>query len=507
MATIQDLPVELLLTIFQHVYPFLSSMDPTPKTKAHQSSAYRLSKDRACRYRRSVKHGPSDGEIMALKYPVTSLSVCRLWRNILQANLIQFYVDEYSPAYIEQFESQIRQANVEFALDIRVINRRADDTDKHEEKQIAQDVMKIISPILYRCRTLVFKLLYGSSLPVISQDFSGNAPDLLLLKLQCRIREDEITTPVKGPIIGPDLFARSQDRFTTPNLTILALDGLTFADAFLIPSWVAQMANLSLDKLSISHCGPSHTLYNAFDVYFLLDSLSSIAHIRHLILDDIGIETTHEILFAGHPHPRYHLKVDHLTITRPQKASVVRQFLLRSVWPVLDYFHLSQAPIDHRSIPAVHHLRLEEAHISGYFWHGFMTTLNRFYGHRLDLIKCEALCDQHLLQIGTHCERMFRLYIKDCPNITVGGLKAMIIARNDNIQDEHQEEADTDNDEYLMPVDESSVIERAFGRYFSGARDIPFVPIHRLHISGHPCVLSQADKRWFRKHVREFCWV
>jgi len=80
----------------------------------------------------------------------------------------------------------------------------------------------------------------------------------------------------------------------------------------------------------------------------------------------------------------------------------------------------------------VHHLRLEMIPEIG---PPFSKALLHLHGNRLDYIDCEATNDKHLYHITSQSDRMCRVYIIHCPDITVEGLKEMISTRRRRVLD------------------------------------------------------------------------
>ncbi|KAF9552699.1 hypothetical protein CPC08DRAFT_714379 [Agrocybe pediades] len=468
MAAIQDLPVELLLLIFEYAY---------------------LSFE---------KHAT---DAISLPYPAHALSACRLWRTILRLNFIHLYIDEYSSTYVDQISRQIQESNPGLPLDIFVINRSVsavyNDAEKQREHQIIHHLMNIISPIVKRCRTLVFNLKYSSSLPLLSQDFSGPAPDLLVLKTPI--------TQLKEPTIT--------DPFIVPKLSVLALDGLTFPDAFLLPTWASQMKGINLDTLSISHLGP----IGHFNTKRLLEYCALPSRIRHLILDDLHLEPGHLSSSSQEDLNSSRLDLTKLSILNPRKLSLanmfssppLRAFKSRSVLPYLCLAGRNLG-INHHVVPMTHHLRLEGIPVAaGMAWQGFMCAMNRYFGEKLELVQCAGLSDMHLEQVGRACERADNLEVvveegNTKSLVSVEGLKKMVRVREEEVRRRSRAGV-------VDALDECEVIRLAYKNYFSPDLEKRWrprpVPFRRLRVVGLRGVLSEEDRTWFVEKVGDFSWA
>ena len=153
---------------------------------------------------------------------------------------------------------------------------------KQQERKQARTVMKLLTPIVTRCRTFVFEVQHGSSLPAISQDFRGNAKHLHVLKLECEFYDGDKTL-----FYGAAPEIPEGEEFKCPCLTTLALDGNTFRDAY-FASWTKQFKSTYLNSLSIYGLSPpdAENVGDDFDLDALCQGLRDIGFIHHLTLHD-----------------------------------------------------------------------------------------------------------------------------------------------------------------------------------------------------------------------------
>ncbi|KAF8880923.1 hypothetical protein CPB84DRAFT_261105 [Gymnopilus junonius] len=172
--------------------------------------------------------------------------------------------------------------------------------------------------------------------------------------------------------------------------------------------------------------------------------------------------------------------------------------------------YLIDTPITYESLPVVHHLRLERVPDLGY---DFNRALCRFFGHRLDIIDCEWLTDAHLEHIANHCEPLHRLYITDCPKITVAGLKSLFPFASNLFLIRTKRRTAKKIRTVIMGVTRCPSLNVMMRQttcswpallVLKGHPESFYSPIHRLQITGHPKKLSKSDRQWFQKRVKVF---
>ncbi|KAJ3504809.1 hypothetical protein NLJ89_g7746 [Agrocybe chaxingu] len=496
----------------------MTALKETPQRKAFPGGVYR---DKPCELEMQDHHmcaggwepqsrQPKRAMVFSFSYHLHRASaVCRQWRDIIRTlpeywSRVVIFLDLDEP--LEDIEARIARSKG-LPLDVRVIRSNWDDDvsdsssgEDEESSQIkqeqsrAREIMKILAPLVPRCRSFVFDTKYSSSLPFISQYFRGTAPHLRVLKLQCQTERRNVECP-EIPTIKPE------DEFTFPRLTTIVLDGCTFMDACRVPSWTRQVKSLYLDTLSISLLSVPDSHDDQFDMYKFADYLAKIGYIRHLSLAHIEIAYD-----PGTEDEGYHqYKVDNLTIEN-QDQPWLEEFNLITFGSSLCYYHLLDSSIAYESMTMAHHLRLERITDFGYV---FDRAIARHFGNRLDLVDCEGLKDHHLDVIARKCQLLRRLYLLDCPNITVQGLKNMITAREDvaGAYDEDRVIGDRDTSDEtgsVVELTDEDDTELADGYVDSGGAN--FTPIHRLHVQGHPHKLTKSERLWFKRRLEFFSW-
>ncbi|CAA7266336.1 unnamed protein product [Cyclocybe aegerita] len=443
--------------------------------------------------------------------------VCRQWRDVVQClpeywSRVVIFVDrDVKPADIKERISSAKDRPLGVLVTRSNYGGAHYDNNDNmaeskQEKTRAKKVIKLLRPLVPRCRSFVFDVKYSSSLPFISQDFRGTASHLRVLKLQCRVDKKNIACP-RVPKI------KRKDEFVFPRLSVLVLDGTTFMDACNISSFGNQLKDMYLDTLSISRLtapnpdddedegdedGPA-----GFDMYSLAAHLANIGYIRHLTLAYIDVAYDPGTADQG----EHQWRIDNLTI-KGQDEPWVEELNSITSGSSLCYYHLVDSSIHYESMMVAHHLRLEAITDLGYH---FGHTIGRHFGNRLDIVNCDRFTDHHLDVIADNCHYLRRLYLVDCPNFTVGGLKLMLTTRDALAsQDDERPEGrhDTsDETESIVELDEEDDAEMADAYSTSmGAAGSRFTPIHRLHVKGHPHKLTTAEHQWFSDRLEFFSW-
>ncbi|KAJ3504808.1 hypothetical protein NLJ89_g7745 [Agrocybe chaxingu] len=151
---------------------------------------------------------------------------------------------------------------------------------------------------------------------------------------------------------------------------------------------------------------------------------------------------------------RYKYRVDNLTIIG-QDEEWVQEFNIITYGTSLCYYHSGGTSIAFQSIPVAHHLRLQS--IPDYCGYAFDRAISRHYGNRLDFIECEGLTNRPLDLIATKCNLLRRLYIINCPNVTVLGFKNMLMRQNDLTDGKVHVVGDADTSDEFRSVVELTV--------------------------------------------------
>ena len=519
-SPMKDFPTEFLALVFKFTHEHsLTIVESTPDVRSQPGNVYRYKPSYLAR---QVEHscmaqGPDRVDVQ--EHAVPSIfyilhdirRVCKRWKSTIETtpefhSRIVVDLDEKKGPLSSRLKKQLKKA-LDVPLDV-FITRGSKDSDKdltHSENATAATVMKILGPTIPQCRSFVVDVKYGTSLPLLSQYLRGSAEHLRILKLQCEIDdEDEDKDLPEVPKLASDL--------DLPVLSIVALDGVTFPDACRIQSFTDQFKYLSLDILSIGNL--SVPVNEDFDLYTLLEHLCTFGYIRHLIVENILAGCDPGTIEGG----EYQINVDCVTLIG-HDLEFTEEFFLGNFGGTFCYWHIDGSGISENSVPMAHHLRLENIpDVPDNDWHGALT---RYFGNRLDIIDCKDFSDEHLDIIANNCEPLRRLYLIDCPNITVKGLKVMITRREELIAVQDEEDDETEDEDDSADSDAESLIEctsdddtligvgyEAFhGHWEDPRRTSPYRPIHRLCVKGHPTKkLSKVDQNWFKKRVKSFQW-
>ena len=522
-ATIDDLPVEVLTLIFQSIHSYSMRILPnTPERRAFPGSVYRskpsylssLSSERGTVYytkREPLADDDSDEvpEVASFLFMLPRIAcVCKQWRSIVH-DLPEYWSRlvvriGHEPTSLQELEAQINMTK-DLNLDILVTSTKNEghiesDSDSEEEMEDADDdaeirrenrqsqrVMARLAPLIPRCRSFIFQAEHSSSLPRLSRDFRGNAPHLRVLKLQCVIDDGEPYEPIRTN----DINIPPSEQFQFPVLTTIALDGPTFMDACNIPSWNGQVSKLLIDSLSISFISVPEDDYHLAG---LVENLAEFKYIRHLTLDSIDVNDDLDDI------DYLELKVDNLTLNNLE-AEVTEALHTRILGTCFCFVRLHDCHPSWDTILVTHHLRLENSVCH------YPSILKRFMGVRLDIINDNQFDDRALATIATLCEPLCRLYLINCPNITVDALKAMVQKRIERFEEAPDDVPDRPLDSQPIWKTHKDDDDVFVDFYADESHRDSCRPIHCLHVEGHLMKLSHVDQQWFDKRVKYFSWT
>ena len=512
-------PVEILTIIFEFVYLAASdASDDTPDRRAFPGSVYRPHGAGGGKYAGGPQRSITPArEVVNLDFPLhTFAGVCRQWRDIIHTlpeflSRIAIFVDD-PPTPLASIQEQIK-ATRGFPLDILVTRRDFDEESDPEiehdyfkimtdEKARVKEVVKLLPTLIPTSRSIVFDLQYSTSLPYISRDFHGPAKLLRVLKLACV--QEGLDDTEHLPFLGVVSRKTSGDEFEVPLLSVLVLDGNTLVDALLLDSWKRQMKIMSMDTLSTSHLNLLKYENFTFTIHDLVHGLANFGSLRNLTLFDIKMESG-----CGDDDGGSSFLVDNLIMEDMDELCAEEFNVASDSGSTWCFAHFINTPITHASIPLVHHLRLQNIPNMGF---EFNRSLTRFFGNRLDFLNCPELDDDHLEHIANSCLQVRRIYIENCPGITVQGLQVMITARGDLVDDsddlifEKLTIGYRDETESLLGCN-SEADEKIQQGYDNNYQRKVACPIHRLHVTGHPAKLTRTERKWFERNVETFTWT
>ncbi|KAF9527114.1 hypothetical protein CPB83DRAFT_856772 [Crepidotus variabilis] len=549
-SAIGKLSKELLSLVFEQLLPMtMEILKNTPKRKSSPGSFYRDGRQHAeTSYGDGVilggrsssrKKSSRSPEVVKFTYYLHQLRrVSKLWKTIIETmpqyhSRIVFWLNDPALSSVPALKTQLNKAR-NIPLDVFVSRRNEEevkdkvemhsdsefeesldaDADEEAENTTSREVMNILAPFVRGCCSFVFKVKYSSSLPLLSRDFRGDAKQLRRLELSCEIVENSRNS-FNPKVLG---LTKKSSKFTFPRLTTLVMDGNTFMDACLTPTWLEQLKKTSFDSLSIYGLSPpdpdeiDDSRYEGFDLYQLVDVLTQIKHIRYLTLDSLGVGYE-DGEAADNARP---INVDSISLLHHDPVFIMEFLLATFGSPPYCFYHLCGTELDFDSVPRAHHLRLEQ--ISNADSDDFIKALTRHWGDRLDLVDCENLTDVSLEWIADNCEHIRRIYIQDCPNITIKGLKALVerrvklMAEKGRFQSQGSEDEDSEGGEAETVAEVTTSDDQRVDSLWGDSRNksrqhsFSYKPFHRLQMVGHTAKLSSADRKWFQKHVDKFFW-
>ncbi|CAA7266332.1 unnamed protein product [Cyclocybe aegerita] len=507
-STVNDkIPVEILTIIFKHLYA--SSMILSEDSNTSPDVFYRkkdCGTDPASELRKP--------HVATFSFHLQiAASVCRLWREILKTmpeykTRLLVCLDQRSLG-LKRLKAQVSGTN-NLPLDVLVTRKDFEAEDEEDEEQgdfersRMRAVMDWLSPLLPRIRTFVCNTKFASSLPYISQDFHGPAEQLRVLKLQCKV-DDEWNYRLPDEMAV--MYQPAEKEFMFPNLATIVLHGCTFLDACAVAAWRRQLAGMSIDSLCIAKfTTPSRendygeVPYHAysFNLYMLMSRIRDIGFIGHLTLQEILPEYDTGQVGEGGTEP----EADNLTL-RDLEGGVADELNFIIAGHKWCSYHIVNTDLYCDPLPMAHHLRIENAFDSP--GASLKKVFEHFPGRRLDIVNCKELTDEHLQIIAQKCKNLRWLYLTNCPNITVEGVKKMISARRDIASpDDAASDGESDAED---------------GRECTSADDIKLNPdskayadssprrMSRLHIAQHPTKLTDDERVWFKNSgVKSFSW-
>ncbi|GBE87981.1 predicted protein [Sparassis crispa] len=298
LRTINDLPVEILIQIFEHSVLF------TCKHDDHRL-AYWDEVDRMTRQRWMVPRNvytrrdeSADPRSPSL-FPDALAAVCCLWRDALTLvslfwTRIVVFVDD-DPTPLSRLRTRLELSH-EHPLDIIITRHLCSVTDSDPlEKRRVTDAMQVLYQHIARWRSLRINVLHTVSIPAPNIQMQGRAASLINLRLQSHIQmQGRAASPINLRLQSQ--MARKRFRpagiaklcFHAPGLTDLEIDGLTFRRSFLsIPQSIA-----SVKRLVISRYSPGTQSRMLFTVRALAECLSALPHVDEVSLIDLDISSS-----------------------------------------------------------------------------------------------------------------------------------------------------------------------------------------------------------------------
>ncbi|KAF8870732.1 hypothetical protein BD779DRAFT_1578862 [Infundibulicybe gibba] len=387
LATIRDLPVEILVIIFKLVYA--SSRRPKyPYFPTFGRTASNL----------ETVWSTQEDILAPSLFPYAVASVCPGWRNILSTlpmcwtRLVIFADSDPTPlSDIREFLEWSR----DLILDLTVINRRLDSPDASSSEYMrVRAVIDLVGPHFYRCRSITFQVRNSSSLPRLGNDFGDPCPVLDTLTLSC-IRDDGKSLP-RAPSPG----------FSCPSLKHLTVDGRNFKDIISLDKawWTRRFSRVK--RFTVSHftpliAGDTLSLYLALAVEFGSRPPSSLElNISSLQLENINNGALKDMFHVAEINTEFlHIVACNGLDTLPYSSYLT----LDNIAPGVD----------------------------------LIAPLSVWGGHSLRINNCPDLTDSIFEMMATSAADgefsvpvVKDIFITDCNNFSVDAIKRMVDVRN-----------------------------------------------------------------------------
>ena len=451
MASISDLPVELLLTIFKSIYDDDTRMndlrdDFFVEGYSEQSShgSIRIEDD---------LHSPT-------LFPMTVAFVCHHWRDVLAKspeywNRVVFEVGRDPTPLLDAFSWSKDQI-----LDVLVWNRIPDLTaaGKALENERVSAITQSLIPHFHRCSSISYEVTYASSLPPITTLFQTEPHVLRQLVFDPRVDDIQYDHPIKleDPNIPIVPFA---------SLAVLWLSARLFIDLGRVnPSWLHNLRSDAYLTLTLSQFRFQQQRYKDDKSHSLPEFLNHLAampqpevlRLRNLSLTyEPGMSTT---------DPTYSVKPTSLFLENLGE-SFLAEFFERTILSCDNLF------INRCTIPWIDRpLNPTYLHLDnmGYI-HNICNILWAWQGSHLSLDSCASFDEDLLDRLedeGRHwcLKTLTDLTLKDCINFTSAGLRKLIM------------------------------LQRAMA-----TEDIGQVTLGRVSVEGGRLSLREDDISWFRQ--------
>ncbi|KAF8060660.1 hypothetical protein FPV67DRAFT_301938 [Lyophyllum atratum] len=428
-ATISSMPAELLLAVFEYI---------------HQART-------------------AESSTSASLFPYSLASVCTSWRDIITSvpsywTRVVIFIDK-QPTGIYNARSLFRwSANL--PVDVDIIRRTYIEQNDPSEGSRVSDILDVLRPHIYRCRSVRLDVLYSSTLPPISY-FSCDAPLLTSLNMDCRIYDGSTRVGEEVP-----------EKFKWPLLRQVSMDGQNFYELCRTGETHCLSRIFPNDGfgLSVSHFMPSKRRGPQLSLIDAMGALSAIRDLRYLRFRGIELHDDRS-LYSFIPPDFVDLTeliledLDAVTldpiltlIPMPQTIFITRcSFFVTTDPPDCDFLTLVDIGVD-QPIAQV---------------------LSTWNGHTVTFEDCPAFDDVFLGMMGGEerpddeefgCPNVQDLTISNCPNFSPSLLRKMMEAR-------------------MVPDDYCA-----------------HPMILALKVQGLKPPLSSEDEEWFKSNIDDFVW-
>ncbi|KAG5640641.1 hypothetical protein DXG03_007694 [Asterophora parasitica] len=283
-------------------------------------------------------------------------------------------------------------------------------------------VINVLKHHFSQCSQIVFDVIRSSSLPSISTDFYGDAPSLCSLRLKCRV-DDGVAAGSRKKAVAPAA------PFTSSNVYELDIDGRNFAYACLdLQSWRISLSKICHPiRISLSHLTPSRKKDLRFTQWDLSAILSRIPGLTALTLHDVEFGRTD--YREGDGDDLSFIRVSQLVLSHMNAISLERVLFAFELFD-LKRMEVNRCEFSHAIdslAPAADEITFKDI-VNPVCIAGFLLD---WQGTVLNFERCPELDDQDLLELADEPRGHIFFDLKECPNISVAGVRRMVESMND----------------------------------------------------------------------------
>lgn len=458
MASISDLPVELLLTIFKLIYDSNTQTNNLEDDFVVDGGGYSDPSLHASTWIEDDLHRPT-------LFPMTIAFVCRHWRDILARspeywNRVVFEVGRDPTPLLDAFSWSNGQL-----LDVLVWNRISDLTaaGKILENERVSAITESLTPHFHRCCRISYEVTYSSSLPPIATIFRPGPCILRQFVFEPRVDDIQYDHPSN---LSDMMVEPTMPMVPFSDLAVLSLGARLFIDlGRAYPSWLHNLRSDAYLTLTISQCRFQQQRYNDDGRYTLLELLSHLAAMPQpevLRLRNLSLTYESEVPTTD---PKYTIKPTSLFLDNLGE-NFLAEFFDRTILSCENIY------INRCTLPWIHHpLNSTYLHLDnlGYI-HNISNILWVWQGFHLSLDSCASFDDDLLDRLeddGRHwcLKSLTDLTLKDCINFTSAGLRKLMMLQ----------------------------------RAMAAAEDIEQTTLDRVSVEGGRLSLWEDDISWFRQ--------
>ncbi|KAF8817243.1 hypothetical protein BYT27DRAFT_7153379 [Phlegmacium glaucopus] len=457
MASIGDLPIELLLAIFKLIY----DNDTQTNNLGDQFVVEGGYSEHASLWIEDDWHRPT-------LFPMTIAFVCRHWRDILARspeywNRVVFEVGRDPTPLLDAFSWSNNQL-----LDVLVWNRIPDLTaaGKVLENERVSAITESLTPHFHRCCRINYEVTYASSLPPIATIFQPKPYILRQFVFETLVDDIQYGHPsnLNSTVVDPNMPIAPFS-----NLAVLSLSARLFIDLGRVyPSWLHNLRSHAYLTLTISQFRFQQKSYSDDRRYTLLEFLSHLGAMPQpevLRLRNLSLGYESEVPTTD---PKYTIKPTSLFLDNLGE-NFLTEFFERTILSCENIY------INRCTIPWINRpLNSSYLHLDnlGYI-HNISNILCVWQGSHLSLDSCASFDDDLLDRLEDdgrlYLKSLTDLTLKDCINFTSAGLRKLMMLQ----------------------------------RAMAAAEDIEQMTLHTVSVEGGRLSLWEDDISWFRQQRGE----